>query len=558
MNVSEIKILKNDGLLFNFSNNTIVPQVMNGLPKNCFNEKSFSIVTVIFYLFPMFWAYIINSFIARVIGFIGIYLLLKKYVFNRLSIPDSHLATPKTHLLTPNSQLLASLLSSALALSFALLPFYTIYGLSSTGIPLLVYCILNVLNSRHVIASYFYIVLFPFYSSLVLVGYTIIILLGLIMIYFIINKDRRYIQLFKIIAVLSVLYLISEVNLLNQFLLNRSFVTHRLAMGVQEHYNLKTAISKSVLIFLNGHYHAPSSQFFIIIFLFASSLIAFKSIVRDRLIMFYLLFLVAASLIFGLYNWDVFIIIKHRIPLMNMFQFDRFYFLFSVIWYLLAGLIILKLIESNIKRVNILIFSFIILNFIFVLYSNKELYENVHNLLSRTKGSQLPTPNSRLNKKFITYREFYSEDLFQAVKQKIGLCQENFRVVSLGIYPAVAQYNGFYTLDSYSNNYEKTYKEKFRKVIAAELDKSPLLKNYFDNWGSRCYIYSSELGLNFFITDHTVVRNLDLNIQALKQLNCKYIISAVEIMNASQLKLYFVDKFNNNNSPLTVYLYQIY
>jgi hypothetical protein len=37
----------------------------------------------------------------------------------------------------------------------------------------------------------------------------------------------------------------------------------------------------------------------------------------------------------------------------------------------------------------------------------------------------------------------------------------------------------FYTLDSYQNNYALEYKEIFRKVISAELEKSPNWEYYF-------------------------------------------------------------------------------
>ncbi|MDA6131502.1 DUF6044 family protein, partial [Escherichia coli] len=61
-----------------------------------------------------------------------------------------------------------------------------------------------------------------------------------------------------------------------------------------------------------------------------------------------------------------------------------------------------------------------------------------------------------------TVRQFYAEEQFSAIKEYIGLPQEDYRVASIGLHPAIAQYNGFYTLDSYNNFYPLTYKYQFR------------------------------------------------------------------------------------------------
>ena len=119
----------------------------------------------------------------------------------------------------------------------------------------------------------------------------------------------------------------------------------------------------------------------------------------------------------------------------------------------------------------------------------------------------------------------------------------------MGIFPSITQYNGFYTLDSYQPNYELDYKIKFREVIEGELTKSDDNRKYFDNWGSRCYIFSSELKRNFFVTTIKSVKNLNINTNVLKEMGCNYVISAVEINNAKNINLTFIDKFNDVSSP---------
>ena len=107
-------------------------------------------------------------------------------------------------------------------------------------------------------------------------------------------------------------------------------------------------------------------------------------------------------------------------------------------------------------------------------------------------------------------------------------------MASIGLHPAIAQYNGFYTLDTYNNFYPLSYKHQFRKIIADELDKNPTLKKYFDEWGGRCYLFVAELGKKYdFKKDSKVkIHHLQLNTKVFKDIGGKYIFSAVPIMNA--------------------------
>ena len=132
-------------------------------------------------------------------------------------------------------------------------------------------------------------------------------------------------------------------------------------------------------------------------------------------------------------------------------------------------------------------------------------------------------------------------------------------MVSLGMHPAASQYNGFYTLDAYITNYPVSYKESFRKVIANELDKDEQLKDYFDNWGNRCYIFSSELGKHYLFNKNSDVEivNLDINVQHLKNMGCEYLISAVPINNYQSIGLNYERPFESSDSFYKIFLYSI-
>src|SRR5699024_9806710 len=99
-------------------------------------------------------------------------------------------------------------------------------------------------------------------------------------------------------------------------------------------------------------------------------------------------------------------------------------------------------------------------------------------------------------------------------KSYIGKETDTYKVGSAGLYPSIALYNGFYCIDGYSNNYSLEYKHEFRKIIENELNKNESLKAYFDDWGNRCYLFSSEIPFQYYFTkdSQVVIRDWDINI----------------------------------------------
>jgi hypothetical protein len=158
-----------------------------------------------------------------------------------------------------------------------------------------------------------------------------------------------------------------------------------------------------------------------------------------------------------------------------------------------------------------------------------------------------------------SFSRFFAKDLFAEIDRYIGKPKSSYRVVSVGMYPAVPQFNGFYTLDSYQNNYSLSYKLQFRKIISQELDKNAFLKSYYDDWGNRCYVFSSELGQNFMLPGdvHMVLRHFQLDTDALRAMGGQYVISAVYIENSSELGLRLEKEFYSPNSYWHIYLYSV-
>ena len=156
-------------------------------------------------------------------------------------------------------------------------------------------------------------------------------------------------------------------------------------------------------------------------------------------------------------------------------------------------------------------------------------------------------------------KEFYDVELFSEIKDYIGLPQDEYRVASIGLHPAIAQYNGFYTLDSYNNFYPLTYKYQFRKIIEKELAKNKKIRTYFDEWGGRCYLFTDELGKHYMFkkSSKKKLKTIQLQTDVFKEMGGRYIFSAVPIINEDENKLRLEKEFTTKKSVWKIYLYRV-
>lgn len=157
---------------------------------------------------------------------------------------------------------------------------------------------------------------------------------------------------------------------------------------------------------------------------------------------------------------------------------------------------------------------------------------------------------------FASIDEFYQPKLFAEIADSIGEKQENYRVVSVGLYPSIPLYNGFYCLDGYSNNYDLAYKHQFEEIIEEELGKDESLRIYFDEWGNRCYVFSSEIPKRYYIrkTENLTIKSLELDYEKLYGMGCRYILSGLPIMDKH---LEILKEFDTPSSYYRVLLYRV-
>jgi hypothetical protein len=163
------------------------------------------------------------------------------------------------------------------------------------------------------------------------------------------------------------------------------------------------------------------------------------------------------------------------------------------------------------------------------------------------------------------FSAYYSPTLLAEIRDHIGGPPETHRVVSLGLTPGIALYNGFGVLDGFVNDYPLEYKRRFRRVIARELEKDPLLERLFDDWGGHVDLFASELGKvsgysRRTYTKHSArrsVEHLEIDVAALRELGADYVLAAVEIRNHAELGLVFEGRFERADSPWEIFLYSL-
>ncbi|MFC2145932.1 DUF6044 family protein [Acidobacteriota bacterium] len=264
------------------------------------------------------------------------------------------------------------------------------------------------------------------------------------------------------------------------------------------------------------------------------------------------------SMLWGFKYWRGIIPLRENFQLLNAFDFSRFYWFNPFLWYLIFALALFIIAKIKYGKAIAVFFICCQLVFMFVYYNWE--YRHLLGINGSFAGSRLTYS--------LSFKEFYSQSLFEDIYRYINKPGEDYRVVSLGIHPAVSQYNGFYTLDIYTDVYSLEYKHKFRKIIEKELEKNQKLREGFDGNAKRCFLLVSELhggktrGLAFTrgITkndQHLKIKHLDLNTEALKAMGGEYIFSAVEILNYQENYLKFERVFKRKDSPWQIYLYTV-
>ncbi|MDD6095467.1 MAG: DUF6044 family protein [Clostridia bacterium] len=488
---------------------------------------------LLYKVFSPFAAFMINYLLVAFTAYVGMYLCIKEITGN-------------------------DFIACITAVIFSILPFYSVYGLSVMGQPLVLYAFLLLINNKKAWPAYVITAFFAMYSSLVLVGFADVAILGAAAVVLLIMKKPQWKKVAIMTGILTVVYLAVNYRLIADVFLS-TVVSHKTEIAI-------TASSSTVAdsfwnLLKNGQFHAASVHIYVYYFtliVLGIMIAAGKSIKkvssRSRFIMYG--FSAAAVLIaaaYAVYHSTKFLSVRRLLGgVLKSFQVDRVYWLYPMIWFVLLGVglyVVYSFFEGKIgKTLMCVLVSVLVFNSV---YTGSNI--RINNLKSEGKVGSVY--------RWSSWKEFYAEDMFSEIRDYIGKDQSEYRVASVGLYPSIALYNGFYCIDGYSNNYDVEYKHKFREIIGDELERNEKNRSYYDEWGNRCYILSSELPCReYLITKGSGyhLKELSLDYSVMRELGCEYIFSALPIENESAFDyIEFCKRFESEDCKYEVYLYKI-
>lgn len=524
---------------------SLIPEFMNGVGKNALTPPA--PFFVLFYkVLPPFSAFVTSWYFSMLTGFAGMYLWL-----TRLKI--------------------APLTSCLCSVLFVYLPLLPVYGLSMYGVPLAAWALYSLAETGKIQESkrrrcfrqaglLLLLAVYAAASSFVLSGFAVFS--AAFLVWLVLKPARKSKAFLAGCIILLVSWLFWNQALLAQILgLTGGYVSHKEEMVI----SAEPFFTRLAQTFLHGTEHAQAYQQWIALFaagILAAGIINKKWRNREWKRMFcFVGAAFAVAFLCALYTWEPVVAVRTAIggPAV-WFQLDRIYWLNPALWYTILGLAVqwmwgiwIAAPENGINRVKTFFPAAVLLTVLLataVDIGRAGVWkDNIKAILGRETSG-------------ISWKGFYALELYGQIEEYLyettGQAQEDYRVVSLGICPAAALYNGFYCLDGYSNNYPLEYKHAFRQTIKPELDKSVYLTDYFDRWGNRCYLFSAEIpGYYTVEKGGFYFSGFEMDTKAFERLGGTYVFSAAYIENAEQtgLKLLREEPFSTEDSYYQIYVY---
>lgn len=519
------------GAEYLFSGSERIAEYMGGIHRAALFPPS--VLTVLLYrVTKPLTAFLINQVIVAVTAFLGMNALLKKLDCNQWT-------------------------AFVTAGVFSFLPFYSVYGLSVAGIPMLLWAFIQLYEESGKrskeqkdsvsLLPLLLICLYVPLSSFVLIGFAVTGCLWVYGIFLCCTKKRKqYGSTYFSILFLTMLYLFINHDLVQQVHgIGETQISHKSEYVLHAQPFFQTAWN----LFVNGSGHAPSFHSWMILPVLAGLLwgaVKYKKLSKKQKRQYRILSscfaaTVLIALFYGAFHAEAIVTFRQKLGgFFVYFQLDRIYWFYPVLWYVMLGMLceLLPALfltgrrkeQSGGKQDWIALSGRVAAGILFgisaltVLWQS-DLKKNVRQLLSPSTSHA------------VTWEKYYGPEIFAQIAAFIEKEQSEYRVACVGLNPAVAAYNGFYTVDGYSNNYELSYKHAFREVIADELEKDAALKQYFDDWGNRCYLFSAQLGQEYYFEKDSGVSIKELRVDTgkLKELGCEYVFAGVPVENAEEL-----------------------
>ncbi|MBR1669343.1 MAG: hypothetical protein IJ695_01465 [Butyrivibrio sp.] len=516
--------------------------ILHGVSRDLFGSE-FNLYNLFYILLPGVWAYLAGYAAKIAIGIFSFILLAKDIYKERYN------------------QLKPVIVICAVC--FGLIPVFPTYGIAFTSVPLVIYILRQIYFAgctAKALPWFAALFCYPLLSYFSYHGFFILCYMVCAVVILWI-RDRKFpLPVFISIVVLSLGYVLFEYRLFGA-MLGTDTVTIRTTMEHGE-LTLWQALKTAFDEFVNASFHSEDSHTYIVLWVVLVAVVIINAgyicakkplmILKDPINPVFLV-MVFNVLIFGLYQFAPFRhLFEMLVPPLTGFEFARTAYFNTFLWYFELMLVCARMYESGKKKLRplaniVLTLAVVIVMFVPQVYN--DFYYTVYNQAYKAiKQRETSTVN---------YNEFYSEDLFEMIKEDIAYDGE--WSASYGFHPAILSYNGIASVDGYLGMYSQEYKDKWTKVIEPAFPGSPSISDYFLSWGARVNLISASDENTYAplrVMD-PVDKRLVADMDELKSLDCKYIFSRVEFSNAGETGLSLVGTYTHEKSPYTIYVYRL-
>ncbi len=334
--------------------------------------------------------------------------------------------------------------------------------------------------------------------------------------------------------------------------------TIRTSFNVISEFSLEEFVKSIISNWKYGQYHCGTSQQYFVfpvcaIYFIISNACAFRKEENKKKIMLkpyniaFTWFLLNGLLTSIASDMTIMQYVYQFFPVLRALPFQRFIFYNPLAIYLCVMFITVD--ALNQKR-YVLAHELIWLSLLTVIFGTSgktAMYNDIgRNIKYILAGETIGYPK-------LTWHEIISEDLFKIIKEDIDYQGE--WCIAYGFLPSILNYNGIYTLDGYDSGYSSEYKDKFAKLISPYLQIGENYVEYFQNVGTRAYIFSDDIG--YMPEDYIEIDEAPIYIdpEIFRNMGGKYVFSVTEISNSNELHLGLCGIYVCDDSPYKMYVY---
>ncbi len=536
-----------------FAQGAQVP-MLGGISRDCLSGE-WNLYNILFAFLPVFPAYMTGYFLKIGIG-MGSFVLLAKDIYKEDFAKYRGIAW-------------------AAGLCYGILPLFPAYGIAFASVPLAVLILRKIYFGE---GKLWYAALFvyPFLSYFSYFGFFILAYLVCAVVILSVRDKKICGRLFGALFVLAAGYVCFEYRLFGQMLFS-DVPTIRETM-VESNLGFSEILKEIWGAFVQPVFHAASDHAYFVLPVCAAMLIwqAILAVKRRKAMMQHntpigaqnaaeagsfgksallwtILFIIFNCIIYGTYFWGGFRrLFETIVPPLKGFQFNRTVFFNPFLWYA-AFFLALKFLYDRgrvfwRRAANLLACIGVAVIVMTPAVYNEFYYTAYHQLYRAAKHTDV---------NMLNFREYFSADLMEQIKADIGYDGEYS--AGYGLNPAVLEYSGISTLDGYLGFYPQSYKEEFTKLILPSYERVPEWQTYYGEWGARAYLYagSGESIYNPYRNQPLEDRHLYLDSEQFVKMGGKYLFSRYELDNAEELGFFLRGIYSDDDSPYTVYLYEI-